>query len=44
MQEEVRKGTFRADLFFRLNVMALELPPLRQRPGDIAAVADHFVK
>jgi DNA-binding NtrC family response regulator len=44
MQEEVRKGTFRDDLFFRLNVMALELPPLRQRPGDIAALADHFVK
>jgi transcriptional regulator with GAF, ATPase, and Fis domain len=44
MQEEVRKGTFRDDLFFRLNVMALELPPLRQRPGDIAVLADHFVK
>ncbi|MBL9034382.1 MAG: sigma-54-dependent Fis family transcriptional regulator, partial [Rhodospirillaceae bacterium] len=44
MQEEVRKGNFRDDLFFRLNVMALELPPLRQRPGDIAVLAEHFVK
>src|SRR5512139_871075 len=34
MQEEVRKGDFRDDLFFRLNVMSLELPALRHRPGD----------
>ncbi|HVJ41314.1 MAG TPA: sigma-54 dependent transcriptional regulator [Dongiaceae bacterium] len=44
MQDEVRKGTFREDLYFRLNVMSLELPPLRDRPGDIAALADHFIK
>ncbi|HJR22216.1 MAG TPA: sigma-54 dependent transcriptional regulator [Dongiaceae bacterium] len=44
LQEEVRKGNFRDDLFFRLNVMALELPALRHRPADIAALAEHFTK
>src|SRR4029434_5186269 len=44
LQEEVRKGNFRDDLFFRLNVMALELPALRHRPLDIPALADHFTK
>jgi DNA-binding NtrC family response regulator len=44
LREEVGKGNFRDDLYFRLNVMALELPPLRQRPGDIAILAEHFLK
>lgn len=44
MQDEVRKGTFREDLYFRLNVMSLELPPLRDRPGDILALTDHFIR
>jgi two-component system response regulator FlrC len=44
LQEEVRKGNFRDDLFFRLNVMALELPALRHRPADIPALAEHFTK
>jgi DNA-binding NtrC family response regulator len=44
LQDEVRKGNFRDDLFFRLNVMALELPALRHRPGDIQVLAEHFAK
>ncbi|MGC9270049.1 sigma-54 dependent transcriptional regulator [Acidiphilium sp.] len=36
-------GQFREDLFFRLNVVALHIPPLRERPADIARLAQHFV-
>jgi transcriptional regulator with PAS, ATPase and Fis domain len=39
----VRQGRFRQDLFYRLNVVPIVLPPLRARPEDVAALADHFV-
>ena len=44
LAEAVRDGHFREDLMFRLNVVNLKLPPLRDRPGDTAALADHFVE
>jgi len=44
LAEAVRDGKFREDLLFRLNVVNLKIPPLRQRPSDIAELAQYFVK
>jgi two-component system response regulator HydG len=43
LEEEIRRGAFRTDLFYRLNVIALHLPTLRQRAEDIPLLATHFL-
>jgi len=44
LEEEIERGNFREDLFYRLNVIPFYVPPLRQRLEDIPLLADHFVK
>lgn len=44
LSEDVRSGDFRADLFFNLRIVRLEMPPLRSRDGDIILLAEHFLK
>jgi DNA-binding NtrC family response regulator len=43
LEEEIRRGSFRSDLYYRLNVIAMHLPPLRDRKDDIALLARHFL-
>ena len=44
LDEEVKKGTFRQDLYYRLNVVNINIPPLRERMEDVMVLAKHFAK
>ena len=44
LEEMIQKGSFRDDLFYRLNVVPISIPPLRERDGDIETLAEHFLE
>ncbi|MCP4566214.1 MAG: sigma-54-dependent Fis family transcriptional regulator [FCB group bacterium] len=43
LQKSIEKGGFREDLFYRLNLLTIEIPPLRERPEDISGLVDHYL-
>lgn len=43
LEDEVKKGTFREDLYYRVNVLTVKIPPLRERAEDIPLLCDHFI-
>lgn len=44
LEDDIKKGTFREDLYYRLNVVHIDIPPLRRRRADIPILAEHFLK
>ena len=44
LEDAISGGTFRKDLYYRLNVITIHIPPLRDRPEDIPLLAEHFIR